>query len=395
MEKFIYFINILSDTMRYNPFNPQQPARPDVFVGREPEIVEFEKFLNQTMHSSPMNMSITGNRGMGKTSLLDKFEANAKEMDCLVVHLSNYEGNITNIIDFVEYITTNIKCEILSHRPLGKGVEKFKDWINTFKPMVGWKDLTLSIEKKQVVQEMFRERLVKLWDEMKSDHKVCVLLIDEAESLEEIGALTFLREVFQRASKNCNYIVVLAGKLNFPERMSEAFSPLNRFFPSYRLSPFKKEEIDEYVIKRLQTVDVKIDEDALVYIREKTEGHPYVLAAVGYLLFDSLNPDEDKITKDITIRADKKIMTKLAEDFFSPMFHPLSPKAKEMIIRIAKNSEGLDFTFKQAVEWTKEKRNYIAPYIQELVRKGVINKPERSRYSVFHTLFLDYLKKQM
>ena len=56
--------------MRYNPFNPQQPARPDFFVGREPEIVTFEKFFTQTVQGSPMNMSITGNRGMGKTSLL-------------------------------------------------------------------------------------------------------------------------------------------------------------------------------------------------------------------------------------------------------------------------------------------------------------------------------------
>ena len=56
--------------MRYNPFNPQQPARPEFFVGREPEIVEFEKFLSQTTHASPMNLSITGNRGTTKTVLM-------------------------------------------------------------------------------------------------------------------------------------------------------------------------------------------------------------------------------------------------------------------------------------------------------------------------------------
>ena len=84
MGKFIYFIYFLS-LMRVNPFNPQVPARPDFFVGREPEIIQFEKFLLQTINNSPMNMSITGNRGIGKTSILVKFEAVAKKENCLVV----------------------------------------------------------------------------------------------------------------------------------------------------------------------------------------------------------------------------------------------------------------------------------------------------------------------
>lgn len=97
MVKFIYLIYFLSG-MRYNPFNPQLPARPNFFVGREPEITEFEKYLIQTTHGSPMNMSITGNRGMGKTSIMMKFEQIATDQGCLVVRLSNYEGNVKDII---------------------------------------------------------------------------------------------------------------------------------------------------------------------------------------------------------------------------------------------------------------------------------------------------------
>jgi Cdc6-like AAA superfamily ATPase len=75
--------------MRFNPFNPQQPARPDFFVGRAEELEKFEQNLLQTIHDSPMNMAITGNRGIGKTSTLIKFEEIAKRHNCLVVRLSN------------------------------------------------------------------------------------------------------------------------------------------------------------------------------------------------------------------------------------------------------------------------------------------------------------------
>ena len=102
--------------MRINPFNPQQPAKSDFFIGREPEITAFEKFLRQTISGSPMNMSITGNRGIGKTSLLIKLEESAKKEKCLAIRLSNYEGNVSGIIDFSEFLSSNIEMEILSKK---------------------------------------------------------------------------------------------------------------------------------------------------------------------------------------------------------------------------------------------------------------------------------------
>ncbi|HIJ97499.1 TPA: AAA family ATPase [archaeon] len=381
--------------MRYNPFNPTQPARPDFFVGREPEISEFEKILVQTINGSPMCMSITGNRGMGKTSLLVKFESIAKKEKCLVLRISNYEDNISGVADFCDYISSNLKREILSKKPLGDSFNKLQQWTSTFKPSIEWNDISLTVEKKQVVQEIFRKRLVKLWDEMKNDFSAVVVLIDEAESLENIkGIFTLLREVFQRIESETKYCLVLAGKLNFTERMSESFSPLNRFFPCSRLTSLDNKSMREYIIQRLASAKVGIDEEVIKYIIQASEGHPYVLVAICYLLFDSLNDEESHITKEILKRANDKITYRLAQDFFTPMFHPLTPKAKEIIIKIARNAKTLEFSFKDAVTWLDMPRSYVSPYIKELLRKGVLDKPERGRYRIFHTLFLEYLSSQ-
>lgn len=391
--KFIYMLYYLS-IMRFNPFNPTQPARPDFFVGREPELTEFEKITTQTMHGSPMNMLITGNRGMGKTSLLVKFEQIARGMGLLVLRISNYEGNISNIADFCDYITSNLKREILSKRPVGEKFKQLQEWIATLKPTIGWQDISLSVEKSQVIQEVFRQRLMKLWNEMKDDFKGAVILIDEAESLQKIqdvDVLSFMREVFQRIESEAKYSIVLAGKFNFTERMSESFSPLNRFFPCHRLVPLDDASMKNYILRKLTTVNVGIDDNAIKYMLEKCEGHPYVLVAIGYLLFDSLNETEDHITGDVVIRATEKINHRLAQDFFEPMFHPLTPKAREIITTIAKKSKSLEFSFKDAVEWNKMPRNYVSPYIKELLRKGVLDKPDRGKYKIFHTLFLGYL----
>jgi len=378
--------------LKFNPFNPQQPARPDFFVGREPEIVEFEKFLGQTIMGSPMNMSISGNRGIGKTSILIKFEQIARENNCLVIRMSNYESNIKSIIDLCDFICSNIKGEILSKKPIKEKISKANEWLKTFKPEIGWNDLTISLEQKQIAQDIFRNRLNKLWEEIKPDFKSVVLLIDEAESLEKVqGALTFLREVFQRVSENSNYMLVLAGKLNFPERMSESFSPLNRFFPVEKLKHFNKEEVKEYITKKLKEVDIRIDEDSITYLYKNSEGHPYVLVAMCFLIFDSLNEGEGLIDIHLIKRTESKINSKLAMDFFSPMYHPLTKKAKEILLKITKNIQGIEFTFKEAVEWCDLESHYLSPYIFELMRKEIVNKPERAKYVFFHHLFLDYL----
>jgi len=377
--------------LKYNPFNPQQPAKPHFFVGRDEEVEDFQNFLVQTTKSSPMNMSITGDRGMGKTSILAKFEDIAKENECLVVRISNYEGNVRNFIEFSDFILTNIQTEIISRNILKKGFSSVSKLLKSLKPAVSWQDFSVSLEAKQLTQGLMRESLIKIWDATKKDYGAIVLLIDEAESLEALKVLTFMREIFQRVESVSNYMVVLAGKFNFPERMSESFSPLNRFFPVHKLNKLSVSECEFYLNGRLKETNVAISSEAAKMIYEKCEGHPYVLVIMGYLIFDSLISNELLIDKNVVLRTQAKIDNRLRQDFFYPMFHPLSPRAKMILCKIVQNVEKLDFSFKDAQKWTGVESNHLSPYIQELIRKGVINKPRRAEYSIFHSLFKEFL----
>lgn len=268
----------------------------------------------------------------------------AKKEKCLVLRLSNYEGNILSIVDFSDFITANLKRELLSKKPLENNLQNAKDWILSLKPIIGWNDINLSIERKQVVQELLRQRLKKLWNEINKDFTAAIILFDEAESLERIeGIFPFLREVLQRLSTDTKYMVVLAGKLNFPERMSESFSPLNRFFPTHKLNPLTYEEIKTYIEKKLNTVNVKIDENVLKLLASSSEGHPYVLVSMAYTLFDSLGEDENVITEEVVTRSKPKIDAQLEQDFFLPMHHPLTPKAKDILTIISKKLKVQNF----------------------------------------------------
>ncbi|MBI5035851.1 ATP-binding protein [Candidatus Micrarchaeota archaeon] len=381
--------------MRYNPFNPQNPPRADYFVGRVDELRQFEQDLLQTIHGSPMNMSITGNRGMGKTSLLMKMEEIARKNKCLVFRMSNYESLVNNISELTNYLILGLKNEFYADASVQKKVMRLGEWATTLRPVVSYKGASLSFEEKRLAaQTILRNNFLTFWKKVEGEYPAVVLLIDEAESLERIeGALSFLREVFQRLSHEAKYMVVLCGKLNFPERMSESFSPLNRFFPASPLTAFTEEETFSYISKTLKSVNVVTDDEVKKKIFEKSEGHPYVLVKVCNIIFNELEDTENKITAKHLEKARVRIIIDLGKDFFNPMLHPVSPKAKNIAFQLLKIGKR-KFIFAEAVKSTNMKRQDVAPYIQELVRKGCLNKPERATYEFFHQLFIDFLKKR-
>lgn len=59
---------------RVNPFRPNSPVNPGMFVGRIDELNRLESHLVQARAGNPSNFMITGERGIGKSSLLNYFK---------------------------------------------------------------------------------------------------------------------------------------------------------------------------------------------------------------------------------------------------------------------------------------------------------------------------------
>lgn len=363
-------------------------------MGREPEIETFEKFLFQTKGGSPMNMSITGNRGMGKSSILVKFEEIARKENCLVISLSNRESKVDDISTLSSLILDALRREIVFNKAFGMEIEAVKEFLISLRPTITYEGLEFALEKKNLDEEILREALLKIWSKVKTKFSACVILIDEAESLEKVeGGLEFLREVFQRLGTNAGFMIVISGKLTFPERMSESFSPLNRFFPVSQMKPFTRGESDDFVIHQLMKASMDVESEALQMIHEMTEGHPYVLVATCYTIFDSI-PLANKCVRKADVDAcHDRILKALGQDFFTAMYHPMSPKAKEMLDRILARCKGKSFTFAEAVEWTGKENSTLSPYLLEMTRKGILNKRSRGQYEFFHGLFMEYIQR--
>lgn len=105
--------------MKFNPFRPGSIVRPGMFAGRVEEIEDIEKCLFQTKHGNPQNFLISGERGIGKSSLMFFAEHVARgnvafkleeHLNFLVLSLELKEG--LSSFELVKLIGNKFKSEL-------------------------------------------------------------------------------------------------------------------------------------------------------------------------------------------------------------------------------------------------------------------------------------------
>lgn len=251
-------------------------------------------------------------------------------------------------------------------------------------------DKTLKSEKPQFE---FLNKMESLWRSLGSDFDAIVFMIDEAELLEEIqGSLQFLRNSFtELGMKKCLYTIILSGKLNFPKRMSEAFSPLTRFFHPLELKNLTEKEVFELLEKALDNTNIKMDKECKKRIGEDSEGHPYVVTSLGYVLYRSLPDDEKIITEKHYDRFTPDIMNFLGVEFFRGFYERASLAERILLNEIAEM--GGEVRFSKLSRNLKKSKGNIARPLQRLVEKGCIEQPGRGIYKIFNRLFGMYVLK--
>jgi DNA-binding transcriptional ArsR family regulator len=381
-----------------NPFNPALPADPINFVGRAYELGEFSSRLDSTINCSPLCLAIVGNRGIGKSSFLAKCGEIARRRGCVVIRFSAISGEINNLEDLCNLVLLEIHGELEKRSKLGLLKKDIDEFVRQFSFRIGIGDVGVEIKKgtsapiySPALQLAFREKMLSVWGRIKDEFPAVVIMIDEAESLENVpGALMFLREVFSRlGEEKCGYMILLSGKLAFPEKMTEAFSPLTRFFHPECLRNLSEKECGEFLQKSLSKTGIGMDENAIKMIYQLSNGHPYVLVSAARTIYENLEDAGTAITEKHFRAFLSSVLRSLDTEFFGQLFGSASPLGKEVLGAMAEL--GGSASFSHIVTKLNKPKGSVSPVLAELVESGAVEKKQRGEYSLFHNLFREYL----
>lgn len=313
---------------RVNPFKPNSPVNPGMFVGRLAEVERLEAHLVQARAGNPSNFMITGERGIGKSSLLNYFkwvaegkigigtEQEREDMKFLV--LDTDVDSTTSQFTLIRKFDLALRKELAESEP----ARAFLNKVWGFVERIEAKGLKLGrpAENHTIDDLLFDEFAYSLSETVE---RICddaaptlfnakydgvVILIDEADSgakaLQLGGFCKLLTERLERRS--CNHVVLgLAGLGGIRSALSQSHASAPRLFDEISLGRLSDDEVNlvvDFCLERaLQDNGTRtvITDGARKHIVAFSEGYPHFVQQFGFSAFSA---DDDNVVDEKDFR---------------------------------------------------------------------------------------------
>jgi len=310
--------------MRVNPFKPNAPIPPGMFAGRLREIERIDYALTQTRAGNASGFLITGERGIGKSSLLFYARAVAEGgMDLLggdklrfLVIYTDIEGT-TSQMGLVKKIETGLRMALDSEEKPKAMLRSLWEFLQRIE--VGGVSLRGDSTKPNSNETLTDETAYSLartintitTERTASDlglsnvYDGVLLLIDEADSAApDLNLGAFLKLLIERVQRErCNRLCVgLAGLPKVVDVLRRSHESSLRLFEQLPLGALSPHDIRKVIERGLaeaneqNTEQTTIDADAREMLAVMSEGLPHFIQQFASSAFGA--DSDGRITVD-------------------------------------------------------------------------------------------------
>lgn len=366
-----------------NPFTPNQPINPQYFAGRLQEVERVNAALNQTRHGKTQHVLLTGERGIGKTSLAfyERFVAEQpNEILKTDFHFAAAYYTVERGQSLAD-VCRGLVSKLLASVDLGIAqlcLEKLKRLTLHFSihvPGVG--EINVAPARAEDVRTRlyadFEKAIEEAWDELKSTHNGILLIIDELHNLNSFDGVGSFFKVVSEAWAADGYRQAMFTVIGLPQistNISEDDRSAPRVFSYVELTRMTEEESLVILRKCLSDTGKRIEDDAARLIAFRSGGFPYFLHQLGY---DAFEVDSDGVinTLDVNLGLIKSLV-QFDRMFFGKMYKSIEGKQKQKIVDELANAFNAPRT---AVELERKLRiKNIHQYLKPLESEGIVEK---------------------
>ncbi len=274
------------DSAILSPFSPQYPIEPRMFVGRSKELSRLEAALAHAKARRPFNFMVLGERGIGKTSLIDFIAQLARSYGEIQNETFNYIVVHIILDDYTTHLDFFKKFELAVRREIEKSeqaktyldnvwsfLQRLELGINVAGVKVGYKVTGRSPEQQLMWEEFARsvldivERTCRLGDPGSlfdsTAYDGMLILIDEVDkapnTLNLGSLLKYLTEYLMR--NNCRQVMIgLSGLPSAVDVILDSHKSALRIFEEIRLDRLKDKEVRELLSKCQLEADTQVED---------------------------------------------------------------------------------------------------------------------------------------
>jgi hypothetical protein len=376
--------------MKFNPFQPNGMVAPGMFAGRIEEIDAIEQCLFQAKMGNPQHFLISGERGIGKSSLFYLIEIIASgaietsentKMAFLTVSVDL--GGAQTQIDIIRTFGRGLRAAISERDGLHDKAKQFWEWITNWEVLgVRFHKQADEIDPQDLADELVSQ-IISLCKQLDGQIDGVLILIDEADRPGEEANLGELLKAFTErlARKNCgNVLFGLAGLPTIIGKLRGSHESAPRIFETLHLEPLEPEERKRVVDSGLEIAskrngfEIRITPDALDLISTLSEGYPHFVQQFAYSAFSE---DKDRVIdiRDVANSAFKEngALAQLGAKYFSEMYHAkISSDDYRKVLDVMANYSDAWVTRKTIISETGLKSTTVTNALNSLKGKNII-----------------------
>ncbi len=381
----------------YSPFTPGNPVPKEFFVGREKQINEILRYAKQSTTGKIENVFLSGERGIGKSSLASFLCYYLREEEnFLGIHV--LLGGVDSLNELARRVFENIYK--VSNKK--QWFEKISSYFGNYVEKVGifGIDVTFNPTSKSLseIVKNFPTALHNITEKIRNDKKALFIILDDINGFckKPDFANWYKSFVDYVATHQLDFPVfmMLIGLPEIRDMLSVHQPSLSRIFRVIEIEKLDNNEVLEFFKKAFNSVEIKVEKEALQIMVRFSNGLPILLHEIGDAVF--WNVTDDIVTEKIAVQGVLEAADRIGKKYLDPkVYRAIRSERYRSILRKIGEDIKTGFHKNDILKKLKEKEQKVFDnFLKRMIDLGIIIKDietGRGHYKFVNDLYSIYI----
>jgi len=381
-----------------SPFTPGNPVPVELFVGRTNQINEILKYVRQTSFGKQENVFLSGERGIGKSSLAAflRYWVTNKE-NFLGIHV--FSGGVLSLEELIRRIFDQLLKEV-KEQTWFEDISKF---FGRYIKEVGLFGISVSFnppekDLKELVRN-FPEALENIMEKIKAEKKGLFIVLDDINGLSKTPEFanwykSFVDEVATHYTRFPVFIMPI-GLPEIRDTLSKHEPSLMRIFRAVNIEKLSDKEVETFLRRAFEKVNVKVEFKAMEIMVKFSSGLPLLMHEIGDAIF--WEDGDGIISEKDTLRGVLAAAERIGTKYLDPKVYRAirSERYRSILRKLGKTSISRNFRRKDVEEKLNEsEKRVFNNFLRKMRDLGIIiSNVEKGRgnYSFVNEIYPIYI----